>query len=458
MSRQYFRVGAKGQGKGNNPRRNQAANLAENETASFICFSQLLEEAPAALATEIIMEAGDQHDVVSETNPLEFLIGPPMMETHMEETAAFLQDGGQEAVGGEAYVTGITTREAVQQGKAVLDCGATRSIGSVTALEQLMAVNVAAYGESRVLHVDQNDRPVFGFGNSSTDRCTSTVKMGLQAGKRQGAIQVHALDKGDGPILLSIEAMTALGALVDFRSNLAVFRNLDPRKLVPLERSATGHILELLVRVASSMSNLTKQNLRKMIEQEGESAPRQWTRVELLQRIEEITGRDHTREKTKKQEEESEYRVLVRDLNHAARRKGDLQQFCVDRLGMQVNYNLTIAQLQKDAMAIIASRTPPEPADLVGFGRHASLSYGRLKSDHPEYCRWVKETASEGQCNPRLRRLAGWLLNDAKMVQEAQKEIRQPMKISDMKGETRGGYPTVMEPSTPRGSASTTKQ
>ena len=136
------------------------------------------------------------------------------------------------------------------------------------------------------------------------------------------------------------------------------------------------------------MSNLTKQNLRKMIEQEGETAPRQWTRVELLQRVEEITGNDPTREKGKKKEEESE-------------------QFCADRLGMQVNYNLTIAQLQKDAMAVIASKTPPEPSDLVGFGRHASLSYARLQSDHPEYCRWVKETAREGQCNPRLRRLAG---------------------------------------------------
>ena len=206
------------------------------------------------------------------------------------------------------------------------------------------------------------------------------------------------------------------------------------------------------------MSNLTKQNLRKMIEQEGETAPRQWSKVELLQRVEEITGHDPTREKGKKAEEASEYRVLVRDLNHASRRKAELQQFCSERLGMQVNYNLTIPQLQKDAMAIIASRTPPEPSDLVGFGRHASLSYARLQSDHPEYCRWVKETAREGQCNPRLRRLAGWLLNDVGMVEMAQKEIRQPHKTSDMKGAISGGYPTLQEPHSPRSSTATSSK
>ena len=267
MSRQYYRPGNKGTGKGAAPRRApddsqmiclgcgkkghrvancpnpQAANLAETETASFICFTELLEENPAApqaedLDTEEALAVAFYPEEITE-DPLR----PPVAHLDAKETAAFLQDDEYGTVDGEAYATGISTQQAVQQGKAVLDCGATRSIGSVKALEQLMAVNVAAYGDPRVLEVDQNGRPVFGFGNSSTDRCTSTVRMGLQAGKRHGAIQVHALDKGEGPILLSIEAMTALGALVDFRSNLAVFRNLDAKKLVPLERSATGHML-----------------------------------------------------------------------------------------------------------------------------------------------------------------------------------------------------------------------
>ncbi|CAE7632904.1 unnamed protein product [Symbiodinium sp. CCMP2456] len=229
MSRQYFRVGGKSTGKGAAPRRHtddsqliclgcgkkghrvancpnpQAANLAENETASFICFSEHLE----APETEILETSEKESEV-------------PTADCVETETASYLREKQPGQVDGEAYATGITTQEA---------------------LEQLMAVNVAAYGDPRVLDVDKDDRPVFGFGNSSTDRCTSTVRMGLQAGPRQGAVQVHALDKGDGPILLSIEAMTMLGALVDFKANLAVFRHLDATKLVPLERSATGHML-----------------------------------------------------------------------------------------------------------------------------------------------------------------------------------------------------------------------
>ncbi|CAE6972698.1 unnamed protein product [Symbiodinium sp. KB8] len=393
----------------------QAANLAENETASFICFSEHLEEKPGLQEAPIGIDF--QEDV------MENQVTPQETNSMETEIAAFLQDDDHEAVDGEAYATGITTHQAVQQGAGAADGSQYGDL----------------YGDPRVLEVDQQNRPVFGFGNSSMDKCTSTVKMGLQAGRRSGAIQVHALDKGDGPILLSIvEAMTTLGAVVDFRSNLAVFRNLDTKKLVPLERSATGHMLvplsgDLYHKAKAAVQEVPgkersefyqfpeKQRVlamtmkpisAKMIEQEGETAPRQWTRVELLQRVEEITGNDPTREKGKKKEEESE-------------------QFCADRLGMQVNYNLTIAQLQKDAMAVIASKTPPEPSDLVGFGRHASLSYARLQSDHPEYCRWVKE---------------------------AQKEIRHPHKNSDMKGTISGGYPTLQEPRSPRSStAASTK-
>ena len=115
----------------------QAANLAENETASFICFSEHLEEKPGLQEAPIGIDF--QEDV------MENQVTPQETNSMETEIAAFLQDDDHEAVDGEAYATGITTHQAVQQGKAVLDCGATRSIGSVKALEQLMAVNMATY-------------------------------------------------------------------------------------------------------------------------------------------------------------------------------------------------------------------------------------------------------------------------------------------------------------------------
>ena len=84
-----------------------------------------------------------------------------------------------------------TTAEAVAEGKAIIDCGATKSLGSAHALEQVMRLS-----NNGVSTVDTSNQPVFGFGNSSEDRCLSTLHLNLKAGGRPGLLKVHALDKG----------------------------------------------------------------------------------------------------------------------------------------------------------------------------------------------------------------------------------------------------------------------
>jgi hypothetical protein len=89
--------------------------------------------------------------------------------------------------------------------------------------------------------LDLNDRPSFGFGNSSRDQCVSTVSLDVPWNQGAGVLKVHALDKGTSPILLSIDSLRKLGAVIDYSSNCAVFRSVDPKKLVHLEQSAAGH-------------------------------------------------------------------------------------------------------------------------------------------------------------------------------------------------------------------------
>ena len=139
---------------------------------------------------------------------------------------------------GEASMDLPTTAEAVNAGKAIIDCGATKSLGSVYALEKVM--QLSANGVSQV---DVHERPVFGFGNSSEDKCVSTVHLNLMAGGRPGHIKVHALDKGSAPILFSVSSLKALGAIVDFGEGTMVMRNVDAQKLVQLEQSRAGHLL-----------------------------------------------------------------------------------------------------------------------------------------------------------------------------------------------------------------------
>ena len=144
-----------------------------------------------------------------------------------------------------AYTTSafITTHEAMRQGKAVLDGGATKTLASLTAMERIMELNAQKKGDHGVQQVFLEERPTFGFGNSSTDRCLSTAALNISAGGREGQLRVHTLDKGDGPLLFSIDALRKLGAIIDFENDLAVFRCLDANRIIHLERSCTGHQL-----------------------------------------------------------------------------------------------------------------------------------------------------------------------------------------------------------------------
>ena len=137
----------------------------------------------------------------------------------------------------------MTTEEAIEKGFGVVDGGATKTLGSVHALEAIAEENLRKHKNTRVLDVDTKDTPIFGFGNSSRDKCVSTAKMQIQAGDREGVLSVHALDKGKGPVLLSISTLRALKAIVDFDEDLIVFRGLNDQRLIQAERSLAGHQL-----------------------------------------------------------------------------------------------------------------------------------------------------------------------------------------------------------------------
>ena len=91
--------------------------------------------------------------------------------------------------------------------------------------------------------VDVGDRPTFGFGNSSRDQCISTAHLSVKADGRAGELRVHALDRGEGPLLFSVESLRSLGAVIDFKHDLVCFRHLNDRKIIELERSEAGHQL-----------------------------------------------------------------------------------------------------------------------------------------------------------------------------------------------------------------------
>lgn len=153
----------------------------------------------------------------------------------------------------------LTTREVMEQGKAIVDGGATRTIGSVEALARVVDLNEQMRGTTGIRAVDMSDRPVFGFGNSSRDRCSSTASIEVPLDGRLSTLKVHALDKGSAPVLMSIHSLRRLGAIIDFEANLAIFRAVDPKKVIELECTSAGHQVMPLTDDAMKCARLLSQ-------------------------------------------------------------------------------------------------------------------------------------------------------------------------------------------------------
>ena len=95
-----------------------------------------------------------------------------------------------------------------------------------------MRLNQAKQGYHGLQKLDTTERPVFGFGNSSSDRCLSTAWLQVSAGGKSGEMKIHTLDRGDGPILLSVQTLRSLKAVLDFENDLVVFRAIDPQTVI----------------------------------------------------------------------------------------------------------------------------------------------------------------------------------------------------------------------------------
>eukprot|EP00439_Symbiodinium_sp_Y106_P049556 s133_g6.t1 len=136
----------------------------------------------------------------------------PQQKAHSAEkqAAPFVCYAEQALVGGvhDGNHGGPTTAEAVEAGMGVIDGGATRTLGSVRAIEAIMRVYNSKTGESGVRSVDLQDRPVFGFADSGEAQCVSTINLDLLANGQNGKLKIHALNKGAGPVLVSIATLS----------------------------------------------------------------------------------------------------------------------------------------------------------------------------------------------------------------------------------------------------------
>ncbi|CAE7515047.1 unnamed protein product [Symbiodinium sp. CCMP2456] len=338
---------------------------------------------------------------------------------------------------------GLTTAEAVRQGMAVIDGGA------------VMRQNRAKYGHSGLRGVDYKDPPVFSFGNSTENRCLSTARL-ITANGTAGEMRIHTLEDGESPILMSIETLRRVGAIIDFVSDLAVFRNLDPGRIVRLAFGKSGHQLlplseDLLgnsvpaQQSVPSLVNMDKMTCPQMVlslRAYGEEPPKGWKKVQLLQRLKELEEQGEiaapTTAKTK-----TPLELAVADLNRAGAKKSYLQKYVMEECGIKINGNETMHILTQRAMSHLLATVEPVGEEPMGFGKYANQSFQTVANNDPQYCSWALTTAAEGQCSQYLTRFATWM----KMEKEKKKvapKARAKVDLSQMMTKNKmGGYTTT---------------
>lgn len=143
---------------------------------------------------------------------------------------------------GEEALGATPAGEVIRSCYGIIDSGATSSLGSIDALEEVMRANLATHGESKMT-IDTEHKPVFKFGNGQKKECLSTIKMGIGAGDRKGIMEVHVHDSPQQPVLISRKALKGLGAVIDFEHGLAIYKNVDNKRVVRLTEASNGHLL-----------------------------------------------------------------------------------------------------------------------------------------------------------------------------------------------------------------------
>ena len=186
----------------------------------------------------------------------------------------------------------------------------------------------------------------------------------------------------------------------------------------------------------TSVVQMDAAGLRKrLLVQHGETAPKEWSKMQLLLRVTELEGPDGL---TPKKAEISPLRLMEVEINKAARKKACLVNLIREQLPANLTGNETIEVLKVKALDAAYRTCAAHPQDWVGFGLHSNKKYHEVYAQEPEYCQWVQTTATEGPTCPKLQRFAAWLdqqdpADRAKVMTDNQKGYRRTSKAKSSK-------------------------
>eukprot|EP00439_Symbiodinium_sp_Y106_P055997 s615_g7.t2 len=128
-------------------------------------------------------------------------------------------------------------------GYAVLGTGATETVGSLPAIEQLMKVRYQQRGYPESVHVMDQPPKKFKSGNGETAFSSSYILLPQQLGDQEVHLGIYTLDVVGVPVLVGIKTLHRLGAVLGLAKFVVVFTSVDMARAIKLQRSPSGHAL-----------------------------------------------------------------------------------------------------------------------------------------------------------------------------------------------------------------------
>ena len=133
--------------------------------------------------------------------------------------------------------TSMFSQEALEIGSALIDCGATRCMGSWKELDVLARMNEQLYG-SPCSSLDRTRKTWYTFADGKRPQRERVVAFQVNVGGKMSDCRIANLNATGVPILLSVQSISKMEAIMGFSTGATFFRNLTDQVFAQLEQEA----------------------------------------------------------------------------------------------------------------------------------------------------------------------------------------------------------------------------
>ena len=212
-----FICGEKSHSYVNCPKRGQGSNSSSTKPANVVCFVET-------------METSSPSDV--------FMLEPSSSTVPAAPSTTVPPEDVQRMI----LAAAGSPQDPHRLGYAVLDTGATETVGSLQAVEHIMQRRQIKFGDEKV-GVDVQRRKRFRFGNAEERSSESYLLLPQMVNGVNTSLGVYTLDVPGDPILVGIRTMEKLGAVISVADQTIEFTKLFPGTKIPLIRGQNKHLL-----------------------------------------------------------------------------------------------------------------------------------------------------------------------------------------------------------------------